>query len=169
MLEVYGNLWDYPADLRVITTNGFVKKDGSCVMGRGCAKQAAEKWLELPRLLGMAITKAGNKVHVFHWLQLATFPVKPISEKCHSDKANVVKHMQSKFVTGSMVPGWACIANHEIIKTSAIQLANFVNKHPEYKTIVCPRFGCGAGELDWSVVKNIVAPILDDRFHIITF
>ena len=40
MREVVGNLWTYPADIRVITTNGTVKNDGTCVMGRGCAAEA---------------------------------------------------------------------------------------------------------------------------------
>lgn len=35
MIEVKGNLWTYPAEVRVITTNGFVKKNGEAVMGIG--------------------------------------------------------------------------------------------------------------------------------------
>jgi len=43
--EVDGNLWEIEADWRVITTNGFVKKDGRAVMGRGVARQALQRYL----------------------------------------------------------------------------------------------------------------------------
>jgi hypothetical protein len=60
MIEVVGNLWTYPADVRVITTNGTVKKNGECVMGRGCALEAAKKLPGLPKVLGDLIKKNGN-------------------------------------------------------------------------------------------------------------
>ena len=42
MIEIKGSLFNEPCDAFCITTNGFIKKDGTCVMGRGCAKQAAD-------------------------------------------------------------------------------------------------------------------------------
>ncbi len=48
MKEDFGDLWDFDGII-AITTNGFVKKDGSCVMGRGCAKEAALRFGWLPR------------------------------------------------------------------------------------------------------------------------
>jgi hypothetical protein len=45
--ELFGNLWEFDGII-VITTNGFVKRDGTCVMGRGCAKQATIKLPGLP-------------------------------------------------------------------------------------------------------------------------
>lgn len=74
MIEVTGNLWDYPADVRIITTNGTIKKDGSCVMGRGCAKEAADRYPDFPKLLGKAIKQGGNNPHVIEGI--ITFPVK---------------------------------------------------------------------------------------------
>jgi len=47
------NLWEYPADARVITTNGFVKNNGEAVMGRGCAREAARKYPRLPLFWGI--------------------------------------------------------------------------------------------------------------------
>lgn len=52
-----GNLWDSKDQIILVTTNAFVKKDGSLVMGRGAAKEAKEKFPTLPYLLGDQITK----------------------------------------------------------------------------------------------------------------
>lgn len=76
MKEAFGNLWDYPADWRVITTNGFVKNNGQAVMGRGCAKEAATKYVTLPVELGSLLKRHGNHLFVLMQYKLITFPVK---------------------------------------------------------------------------------------------
>ncbi len=50
MIEQQINLWDADADnvLLCITTNGYVKNNGECVMGRGCALEAKTRWPDLP-------------------------------------------------------------------------------------------------------------------------
>ncbi len=75
MKEVFGDLWEFDG-LIAITTNGFVKRDRTCVMGRGCAKQAAIKFQGLPRKLGTKISAEGNHVFYFPEHRLITFPVK---------------------------------------------------------------------------------------------
>lgn len=75
MIEVKGDLWTYPADVRIITTNGFVKKNGRAVMGRGCAKEAALLILDVELMLGEKLLKMGNNVHILDE-DLYTFPVK---------------------------------------------------------------------------------------------
>jgi hypothetical protein len=52
--EVFGDLWGF-GGIIVITTNGFVKRDRTCVMGRGCAKQAAIRFPGLPNKLGTGL------------------------------------------------------------------------------------------------------------------
>ena len=47
MKEVFGDLWEFDGII-AITTNGFVKRDGTCVMGRGCARQAAVRFRRTP-------------------------------------------------------------------------------------------------------------------------
>lgn len=141
MIEVTGNLWDYPADVRVITTNGFVKKNGECVMGRGCALEAAKAQPSLPLALGRMIEQNGNHVFLLNngEVKLYSFPV---------------KHQ------------WFEVADIELIKRSAEEL---VSKIAGPKRVVMPRPGCGNGQLKWEDVKPILEPILDDRFHVITF
>ena len=38
-----------------------------------------------------------------------------------------------------------------------------------YERIVIPRPGCGAGERSWASIQEVLKPILDDRFFVITF
>jgi hypothetical protein len=170
MIEVYGNLWDYTSDARVITTNGFIKHDGSCVMGRGCAKEAATRYPQFPSVLGARIKQNGNVVMGFTFGndELITFPVKGVGEKCCPNKSNVVSHMQKQFKADQWVPGWALKANMGIIRHSCEQLMHYVHNH-NYSRVVMPRPGCGAGELLWSEVKMVLESYLDDRIHVITF
>lgn len=169
MKEAFGDLCNQECDALVITTNGFVKTNGEAVMGRGIAKQIANHFPELPRLLGNRL-KGGNQVYTFGIanVPLITFPVKDQFEYCNEDKSNVVRHMQHQFSTGSKVAGWACKARIDIILTSAHQLVELANQN-DWKVINCPRFGCGAGELRWEEIKPLLEPILDDRFVVYTF
>lgn len=142
MVEVKGNLWTYPADIRVITTNGTVKKNGECVMGRGCALEAKKKYPAIPILLGRHIKENGNHVgFIFGSAEgIYSFPVK------HN---------------------WYDKADINLIKSSALELV-FLLPNKELR-VVMPRPGCGNGGLKWEDVKPILEPILDDRFHVITF
>jgi len=71
-----GNLWTYPADWRIVTTNGIVKKNGEAVMGAGIAKQAALRFPRLPTMLGDYLKKRGNHVGIFEEFKIITFPTK---------------------------------------------------------------------------------------------
>jgi hypothetical protein len=147
MLEVYGSLWTYPAGVRVITTNGFVKRNGEAVMGRGCALEAAKKWAGLPSMLGDVLSMRGNHVSSLGKINggdewLFSFPVK------HN---------------------WWEKADLALIERSAHELAGEIPMHvDDTVVVVLPRPGCGNGQLNWTDVKPMIADILDDRFHVIT-
>jgi len=144
MIEVTGNLWTYPADVRVITTNGTIKKDGTCVMGRGCAAEAKQKQKGIDIALGRLIQQNGN--HCF------------LLKKYNSEGGIVsfpVKH------------NWYEKADIELIRQSCLELIN-ITDNQGWKVIVMPRPGCGNGRLDWDYVRNEIR-ILDDRFHVITY
>lgn len=76
MRELRQNLWTVSADVRVISTNGSVRRDGAAVMGRGCAWEATQQYPGLAHDLGRRLTVAGNHVHLFPQHTLVTFPVK---------------------------------------------------------------------------------------------
>lgn len=141
MIEITGDLWEFPATARCITTNGFVRNDGHAVMGRGCAKQAARRYPALPALLGGLLKEKGN--HVFLLMEhprLYTFPVKR---------------------------NWYEQASLQLIERSCQELIPFIKAG---ERCVIPRPGCGNGQRDWvTEVEPILSKLLDDRFMVIDF
>ncbi len=142
MKEVFGNLWEFDGII-AITTNGFVKRDGTCVMGRGCARQAAVRFPELPGKLASRISAEGNHVFNFPEYRLITFPVK------HN---------------------WWEAADLDLIERSARELLKIIEVKKIKEAIYLPRPGCGNGRLKWEEVKKFLSPILKpDQFHIVTY
>ena len=171
MKEIKGDLWDIECDALCVSTNGFIKSNGENVMGRGCAKQAAEFFPEIPKLLGDRIKKYGNVVSMlrhYEGVAILSFPVKPEINTYMNNKSEVVKHMHSRYKIGDQVPGWACVAELSIIEQSAKQLVEMADRHGWEKVLI-PFVGAGHGELRWKDVKPVLDKILDDRFHAVTF
>lgn len=137
MKEIAGNLWDHwnqPGRIVCITTNGFVKKDGHAVMGRGVALQATGKVHDLKWIVGMLITRNGNIVQLVPGTKLLLFPT-----KYH----------------------WAEKSDPGLIETSAKQLEKLARAHPEV-TYILPRPGTGNGQLSWDVVKPKLVSLPDN-------
>ena len=171
MKELKGDLFSIECDAVCISTNGFIKANGENVMGKGCAKEAADYFPELPKILGDRIKKYGNvvnKLRHFEGVAILSFPVKPVSNICVTVKSQVVNHMQYLYKMGDKIPGWACVANVSIIEQSARQLVEMTDKNGWTKVLI-PFVGTGAGELRWSDVKPVLDKILDDRFVAVTF
>lgn len=169
MKEAKGDMFFVECDALVVTTNGYVKTTGECVMGRGCAKQAAKIDPEIPRLLGTQIRKHGNNVNIIcerNGVTLVSYPVKPSSVVY--DGTNVVRHIRQKLKRGQSIGGWAAVANKELIERSASQLVKLANERA-WNNIILPRPGCGAGELDWADIGKMLHGVLDDRFTCMTF
>lgn len=168
MKEMFCNMLETDCDALVITTNGFVKNNGECVMGRGIAKQIADLCPYIPKLLGNLITTKGNSVHYLdtvNEVNLISFPVKP--DYVINTGSNVVKHCNTSI--GSKTAGFLAKADVNIIEQSLIQLVKLANKNPSWKTILIPRVGCGAGELNYQDIKPLMEKYLDDRFICCTF
>jgi len=138
--EVVENLWHFDCTMRVVPTNGFVKKNGFAVMGRGLAWQAAKRYPDLPEKLGRCIEVGGNHVHVIRH-DIIAFPTK------HN---------------------WWEKSDLALIGQSALELVSLVNSQG-YKLVALPRVGTGNGQLRWPVVKPVLEDILgdDDRFVIV--
>jgi len=144
MIEVYGNALELAKDYAVlcVTTNGTIKYNGECVMGRGIALEIARLFPQIPRILGNNILTKGNCVQYITRTpsntSIAAFPVK------HN---------------------WWEDADIALIKRSCNQLMAFLGD--DSINVLLPRPGCGNGKLKWEYVKPIIAPLLDDRIHIV--
>lgn len=143
MKEIAENLWTLRerGEIIAITTNGFVKRNGEAVMGRGCAYEATQKLPGLKKTLGSYITKWGNRVFYFKAQGLITFPV---------------KHH------------WGEPADTKLIAKGCAQLMHILDKFG-IEAVYLPRPGCGNGRLAWDEVRLIIEPLLDDRVTIVTF
>lgn len=141
MEEFLGNIWDFhdPDSNKwvAITTNGIVRWDGKAIMGRGIALQAAQRFPQLPYVVGTMIGLEGNRVFDFPEFSLYSLPV---------------KHH------------WRERASLDLIRVSCYQLAALV---PSDRHVFLVRPGCGAGGLNWDGVKREIEPLLDDRFTVV--
>ena len=134
MLERSIDLWDPAYRWRAITTNGICKADGSLVMGRGVALAAAQRFPELPQVLGRAVQVVGNVPHVLPWWGLVSFPTKY---------------------------DWRYRADLELIRKSAELIRTLWDRF-HYEPVLIPRPGCASGWLTWEKVRPVLEPIFDD-------
>ena len=130
------------ADAIVITTNGTVKRNGELVMGRGCAREAALRFPDLPKFLVQRVESRGNNVHLFSigGKMIVSFPVKR---------------------------DWWEMAEIRLIAQSALQLVDLTDRQG-WRDVVMPRPGCGNGRLSWWDVQPILEDVLDERFTLVT-
>jgi len=139
-VETVGDLWDLArGSVLVITTNGCINRHGACVMGRGIALQAKQRFPGVALKLGGYIRQYGNRcfnLGVWEGYRLVSFPV---------------KHQ------------WDQPADLELIERSARQLVEMADKFG-WECLYMPRPGCGNGRLSWSQVRPVLERILDERF-----
>ena len=126
-----------------VTTNGFVKANGGCVMGRGIARQVRDMFPGIDIRLGGYIKKYGNRCFNLadvtmngKKFRLVSFPVKHI---------------------------WSDQADINLIIKSCGELMELADKYG-YKKIYLPAPGCGNGRLNYEhEVKPWIENLLDDR------
>lgn len=143
MKEALGSLWTYPADWRVVTTNGYVTTRGVAAMSAGCALEATVQYPGIDKRLAERLLTSGNNVYMFREYKLITFPVK--------------QH-------------WSDTASLELIKRSVDQLWVYLLglRGSGDERVVMPRPGCGYGRQSWEVVRPLLED-LPDTVTVITF
>jgi len=142
MREITGDLFKEEADATVITTNGFIKKNGEGVMGRGVAFQMKQKYPHAPAWLGNHLSRNGNHVGLCNL---------PKEGRC--------------FVWFPVKHHWNDKAEFGLIKRSLKELVLLAASR--WEKVVLPRAGCGNGGLDWKDVRPLLAEVLDDRFVVV--
>ena len=167
MLEIVGDLFDPPPEVHAIclTTNGQVKANRRAVMGRGVARQALDRWPNMPALLGRSILDHGHVVRVF-----AIVPRVPGGGTwaARVEDTTEIYVLGHRIITFPVKHTWRDKqAPLGLIERSARQLATLVAPGGVAGRIALPRPGCGNGRRDWAEVRPILAQHLDDRFVVI--
>jgi hypothetical protein len=141
MQEIIGNLWDlHDQGFWIgIPTNGNCRRDGRAVMGAGVALAAANRFPNLPILLGGKLRASGNHAYYWHEFRLVTLPTKE---------------------------AWTQPSTLGLIERTAREAVRLAD-HYEISEIYCPRLGCGLGCLPWNEVAAVLARLWDDRFIIV--
>ncbi len=121
-----------PDVLYVVTTNGFVKTNGTCVMGRGTAKMAAELHPTLPAVLGDLILGHGNRPYMLPG-NMMSLPVKHV---------------------------WNEPADPMLIRRSLQQASILLRLYEHDGPVFVPRPGCGNGQLKWEDMRDMVEGLI---------
>jgi hypothetical protein len=139
--EVSGDLfvWHAQGTPIAVTTSGLVSRRGRAQLGRGCARACGERFPWFADRLGSLIRVQGlHTVHVGE--RLIAFPVEP--SPFDNPDLGLIMRSARELVALTDQEGWSEVA--------------------------LPRPGCGTGGLAWKDVSVFLAPILDDRFVIVT-
>jgi len=140
MKTLTGDIWKLTkTHLIVVPTNIGWNSSGSNIMGKGLAKDAAERYPGIAEWYGDLCKKLGADITVVQYsgTSIILFPVKPFNK-------------QSPWLS------WKSKASLELIEKSAKELAEW----PDLDPIAVPIVGCGAGGLDPSEVRPILERIL---------
>jgi len=143
MRIVHGDIWHYyeRGAWAVIPTNTCVRADGTAVMGAGLAKQAAERFPELPALYGEWLNGGTNDGPVFFDEgRLILFPTKR---------------------------NWRNPSDLDLIEANLSRLAEELSAASCH--VVFPLLGCGLGGLDWEreVRPLMERYLVSDRYAVV--
>lgn len=140
MREMQVDIWSYQGQAVIaITTNGSLTRDGRAIMGKGVAKQAAERFPELRHQLGRLLQVRGNHVHEI-MPGLVSFPVE---ETPYS------------------------LPELRLIRRSAEEL-RLLTDQCGWTQVLVPRPGCGGGGMRWQEVQPVLEEFFDDRFIVVS-
>lgn len=114
-------------------------------MGKGLAKEAADRFDWLPFFLADHIRRHGSEPAAFSPDRIVCFPTKY---------------------------EWALPASLSLIEANAEILKRIWSPRPTFPeaggTLYLPRLGCGLGGLDWTDVKPVLEKHLGETFVVVT-
>lgn len=137
-------------DAIVIPTNWCLNSRGHAIMGAGVARQAKQRWPDLPARLGRLMVTATTHTHPC----VGLFAVGP--------------NLTERVITFPTKHDWRKPADIDLIRRCLPELVSIADSCPSWTTVALPRLGCGLGQLDWVVqVRPLLADLLDDRFVVV--
>lgn len=157
MIELTGSVWDLmrSADAVVVPTNIGWKRDGSAVMGKGVALQAASRYPDLQRWYGGHCMQQRTKTHIViqpfrsrqgHVHNLALFPTKSLNSK-------------------EPWLSWQQPSDPGLIRRGLLELRYYQQMASRF---LLPLLGAGAGGLDPKLVFDMMRTLLpEDKFILV--
>lgn len=139
-----GDLFEQKVNAVCVPTNGAVRFNGNAVMGAGLAKIAAERWPDLPEILGMSIKLFGNNVSCLKWIPKQLYYVCAFPTK----------------------ENWRYYSTLDLVERSALQLSELAG-WTGWRNVALPKVGTGLGGLPWKDVQTVLEKTLDDRFVLV--
>jgi len=154
MKVVREDLWADPKAMVIVTTNGALRKNGSLVMGRGAALQAAQKFPGLDYTCGRAIKRShatrdsqGNYIYGF-------IPVLGLTDTFIPEIHGIHGIFQVK-------AHWSEQASLALIRASTLMLAGYAVGNPNV-TFRMNFPGIGNGQLKQMQVEPIISMLPDN-------
>jgi hypothetical protein len=191
MYEITGDLFGHNEkgpNAICILTNGFTNAQRA---NAGCALQAKIRWPGIQMKIGDALYHGGNDCRLltiekdgqailpvpgpwqahdvpYHILMFPTKPDKVIDGHYDQLLDRYAPKVDYYSRPAAEYPGWMAKSNLPLIEKSTHQLAEITDQQ-DWKSVVLPRPGCGAGGLSWEdEVRPLLAGILDARFYVIS-
>jgi hypothetical protein len=137
-----GNVFEYPPEfLKIVTTNGYIRKNGELVMGRGAALDAKNRYPDLPILAGNTIRVYPFKseqeflYHKYGFVYLSMYDIGLFQVKYH----------------------WEDAADLDLIAYSVTQLNAFVSKFDRLCVMNYP--GIGNGKRSKEEIMPLLEPL----------
>jgi hypothetical protein len=144
MIHVNGNMWRDTGDAFVVTTNGIVKRNGAAVMGAGVALYARETFPGIDMRLGQLLKQHGNRV-----FNMGTYE-SPVGKP-------------QRVVTFPTKKDWKDPSDPNLILKSCAELIEMTDEFG-WSRVILPPVGTGNGGLNTEYVREMLEPILDNRF-----
>lgn len=146
------NIWDLHSEgySICIATNGVVNSSGRNVMGKGIAKEAADRfpWLSLAQ--GENIKRFGNRVFYYSNVHLFSFPTK--------------QHWRDKSELSRIAQSATQLRDMNLTQQFIFHMNSADTLPAKEGPIFLPQVGCGNGGLDRAVVIPTLYNILDSTY-----
>lgn len=124
----------------VVPTNQMTRRDNTAVMGAGLARQAADRFPELPAQYGAALLRGEAFV---------CFP-------------------QRRVLLAPTKTDWREPSTLELVSTAVDRLHGWASSHPEVTHVVVPLLGCGRGGLNREDVGPLLARLPNPPFSVVS-
>jgi hypothetical protein len=148
-----GNMFDHPASLILVTTNSYVRSNGTLVMGRGAAAELRRHYPEAESVFGAKVQNvAGLGIYITYGVLISPCPICQVD---HDPKVHMMG-LKPRYGIFQVKYHWGKPAVPELIQYSVAKLMTLA---PQYESISLnyPAIGNGGLSKDtvWPLIKGL--------------